>query len=185
MEVKASVKFCNDLGDAKAYEIPERYTTKRRFEKLMEEYKESVEVAEKARQKYQYLVDATYNAKYEEVTRDIDEIGEYMKTYVEYVESVDSAHKHVMNVKVHFCTYRCIEMQYSKSEGMQFLLDGNCILSMDKTNPTVKFLIARWHTDEIKKLLLNAVEMNILAGINRNKAVPKQLSEELEFNLNS
>ena len=56
MEVKASVKFCNDLGDAKAYEIPERDTTKRRFEKLMEEYKESVEVAEKARQKYQHLV---------------------------------------------------------------------------------------------------------------------------------
>ena len=49
MEVKASVKFCYDLGDAKAYEIPERDTTKRRFEKLMEEYKESVEVAEKAR----------------------------------------------------------------------------------------------------------------------------------------
>lgn len=182
MEVKASVKFCNDLGDAKAYEIPERDTTKRRFEKLMQEYKESVGVAEKARQKYQHLVDVTYNAKYEEVTRDIDEIGEYMKTYV---ESVDSAREYVMNVRVHFCTFRCIEMQYSKSEGMQFLLDGNCILSMDKTNPTVKFLVARWHTDEIKKLLLNAVEMDIRAGINRNKAVPKQLGEELEFNLNS
>lgn len=182
MEVKASVKFCNDLGDAKAYEIPERDTTKRRFEKLMEEYKESVEVAEKARQKYQHLVDATYNAKYEEVTRDIEEIGEYMKMYV---ESVDSAHEHVMNVKVHFCTFRCIEMQYSKSEGMQFLLDGNCILSMSKTDPTVKLLVARWHTDEIKKLLLNAVEMNIRTEINKNKAAPKQLSEELEFNLNS
>lgn len=48
MEVKASVKFCNDLGDAKAYEIPKRDTTKRRFEKLMEEHKESVEVAEKS-----------------------------------------------------------------------------------------------------------------------------------------
>lgn len=182
MEVKASVQFCNDLEDAKSYEIPERDTTKRRFEKLMEEYKESVEVAEKARQKYQHLVDATYNAKYEEVTRDIEEIGEYMKMYV---ESVDSAHKHVMNVKVHFCTFRRIEMQYSKSEGMQFLLDGNCIFSMDKTNPTVKSLVARWHTDEIKKLLLNATEMNIRTEINKNKAVPKQLSEELEFNLNS
>lgn len=183
MEVKASVKFCNDLGDAKAYEIPKRDTTKRRFEKLMEEYKESVEVAEKARQKYQHLVDATYNAKYEEVTRDIEEIGEYMKMYV---ESVDSTYEHVMNVIVHFCGFHYIEMQYSKSGGVQVLFNGtDSILSMSKTDPIVKLLVARWHTDEIKKLLLNAVEMNIRAGINRNKAVPKQLSEELEFNLNS
>lgn len=183
MEVKASVQFCNDLEDAKSYEIPERDTTKRRFEKLMEEYKESVEVAEKARQKYQHLVDVTYNAKYEEVTRDIEEIGEYMKMYV---ESVDSTYERVMNVIVHFCGFHYIEMQYSKSGGVQVLLDRtDSIFSMDKTNPTVKFLVARWHTDEIKKLLLNAVEMNIRTEINRNKAVPKQLSEELEFNLNS
>ncbi len=183
MEVKASVKFCNDLGDAKAYEIPERDTTKRRFEKLMEEYKESVEVAEKARQKYQHLVDATYNAKYEEVTRDIEEIGEYMKMYV---ESVDSTYERVMNVIVHFCGFHHIEMQYSKSGGVQVLFNGtDSILSMSKTDPTVKLLVARWHTDEIKKLLLNATEMNIRTEINKNKAVPKQLSEELEFNLNS
>ena len=183
MEVKASVKFCNDLGDAKAYEIPERYTTKRRFEKLMEEHKESVKVAEKARQKYQHLVDATYNAKYEEVIRDIEEIGEYMKMYV---ESADSKHERVMNVIVHFCGFNHIEMQYSKSGVVQVLLNGtDRILSMSKTDPIVKFLVARWHTDEIKKLLLNAIEMNIRTEINKNKAVPKQLREELEFNINS
>ena len=183
MEVKASVKFCNDLGDAKAYEIPERDTTKRRFEKLMEEHKESVEVAEKARQKYQHLVDATYNAKYEEVTRDIEEIGEYMKMYV---ESADSKYERVMNVIVHFCGFNHIEMQYSKSGGVQVLLNGtHSILSMSKTDPIVKFLVARWHTDGIKKLLLNAIELNIRTEINKNKAVPKQLREELEFNLNS
>ena len=183
MEVKASVKFCNDLGDAKAYEIPERYTTKRRFEKLMEEYKESVEVAEKARQKYQELVDDTYNAKYEEVTRDIEEIGEYMKMYV---ESADPKYERVMNVIVHFRGFHYIEMQYSKSGGVQVLFNGtDSILSMSKTDPTVKLLVARWHTDEIKKLLLNATEMNIRTEINKNKAVPKQLREELEFNLNS
>ena len=183
MEVKESVKFCNDLGDAKAYEIPERDTTKRRFEKLMEEHKESVEVAEKARQKYQHLVDATYNAKYEEVTRDIEEIGEYMKMYV---ESADSTYERVMNVIVHFGWIHYIEMQYSKSGGVQVLFNGtDSILSMSKTDPTVKFLVARWNTDEIKKLLLNAIEMNIRTEINKNKAVPKQLREELEFNLNS
>ncbi len=183
MEVKASVKFCNDLGDAKAYEIPERDTTKRRFEKLMEEYKESVEVAEKAHQKYQHLVDATYNAKYEEVTRDIEEIGEYMKMYV---ESVDSTYERVMDVIVHFCGFHYIEMQYSKSGGVQVLFNGtDSILSMSKTDPIVKLLVARWHTDEMKKLLLNATEMNIRTEINKNKAAPKQLSEELEFNLNS
>lgn len=183
MEVKASVKFCNDLGDAKAYEIPERDTTKRRFEKLIEEHKESVEVAEKARQKYQHLVDATYNAKYEEVIRDIEEIGEYMKMYV---ESADSTHERVMNVIVHFCGFNYIEMQYSKSGGVQVLFNGTgSILSMSKTDPRVKLLIARWDTDEIKKLLLNAIEMNIRTEINKNKAVPKQLREELEFNLNS
>lgn len=183
MEVKASVKFCNDLGDAKAYEIPERDTTKRRFEKLMEEHKESVEVAEKARQKYQHLVDATYNAKYEEVTRDIEEIGEYMKMYV---ESADSTYERVMNVIVHFGGLHYIEMQYSKSGGVQVLFNGtDSILYMSKTDPTVKFLVARWNTDEIKKLLLNAIEMNIRTEINKNKDVPKQLREELEFNLNS
>ena len=183
MEVKASVKFCNDLGDAKAYEIPERDTTKRRFEKLMEEHKESVKVAEKARQKYQHLVDATYNAKYEEVIRDIEEIGEYMKMYV---ESADSKYERVMNVIVHFCGFNCIEMRYSKSGGVQVLFNGtDRILSMSKTDPTVKFLVARWNTDEIKKLLLNAIEMNIRTEINKNKSVPKQLREELEFNLNS
>ena len=183
MEVKASVKFCNDLGDAKAYEIPERDTTKRRFEKLIEEHKESVEVAEKARRKYQHLVDATYNAKYEEVIRDIEEIGECMKMYV---ESADSTYERVMNVIVHFCGFHYIEMQYSKSVGVQVLFNGTgSILSMSKTDPIVKLLIARWDTDEIKKLLLNAIEMNIRTEINKNKAVPKQLIEELEFNLNS
>ena len=183
MEVKASVKFCNDLGDAKAYEIPKRDTTKRRFKKLMEEHKESVKVAEKARQKYQHLVDATYNAKYEEVIHDIEEIGEYMKMYV---ESADSKYERVMNVIVHFGGLHYIEMQYSKSGGVQVLFNGtDSILSMSKTDPTVKFLVARWNTDEIKKLLLNAIEMNIRTEINKNKAVPKQLREELEFNLNS
>lgn len=183
MEVKASVKFCNDLEDAKAYEIPKRDTTKRRFEKLMEEYKESVEVAEKARQKYQHLVDATYNAKYEEVIRDIEEIGECMKMYV---ESAGSTYERAMNVIVHFGGLHYIEMQYSKSGGVQVLFNGtDSILSMSKTDPIVKFLVARWHTDEIKKLLLNATEMNIRTEINKNKAVPKQLREELEFNLNS
>ena len=183
MEVKASIKFCNDLGDAKAYEIPERDTTKRRFEKLMEEHKESVEVAEKARQKYQHLVDATYNAKYEEVTRDIEDIGEYMKMYV---ESADSKYERVMNVRVNFGGIHYIEMQYSKSGGVKVLFNGTYrILSMSKTDPIVKLLVSRWHTDEIKKLLLNATEMNIRTEINKNKAVPKQLREELEFNLNS
>ena len=183
MEVKASVKFCNDLGDAKAYEIPELDTTKRRFEKLMEEHKESVKVAEKARQKYQHIVDATYNAKYEEVTHDIDEIGEYMKMYV---ESADSTYERIMNVIVHFCWLHYIEMQYSKSGGVKVLFNGTYrIISMSKTDPIVKLLVSRWHTDEIKKLLLNATEMNIRTEINKNKAVPKQLREELEFNLNS
>ena len=183
MEVKASVKFCNDLGDAKAYEIPELDTTKRRFEKLMEEHKESVKVAEKARQKYQHIVDATYNAKYEEVTHDIDEIGEYMKMYV---ESADSTYERIMNVIVHFGGLHYIEMQYSKSGGVKVLFNGTYrIISMSKTDPIVKLLVSRWHTDEIKKLLLNATEMNIRTEINKNKAVPKQLREELEFNLNS
>ena len=183
MEVKASVKFCNDLGDAKAYEITELDTTKRRFEKLMEEHKESVKVAEKARQKYQHIVDATYNAKYEEVTHDIDEIGEYMKMYV---ESADSTYERIMNVIVHFGGLHYIEMQYSKSGGVKVLFNGTYrILSMSKTDPIVKLLVSRWHTDEIKKLLLNATEMNIRTEINKNKAVPKQLREELEFNLNS
>ena len=183
MEVKASVKFCNDLGDAKSYEIPERDTTKRRFEKLMEEHKESVEVAEKARQKYKHLVDATYNAKYEEVIRDIEEIGEYMKMYV---ESADSKYERVMNVIVHFCWFHCIEMRYSKSGGVQVLFNGtDRSLSRSKTDPIVKLLVARWNTDEIKKLLLNAIEMNIRTEINKNKTVHKQLREELEFNLNS
>ncbi len=183
MEVKATVKLCDTYEDAKAYEIPERDTTKRRFEKLIEEYKESVEVAEKARQKYQHLIDVTYNAKYEEVTRDFEEIGEYMKMYV---ESVDSTREHVTNAKVHYCGFHSVEMQYSKSGGFRILINGtDSFLPLDKTNPSVRHLIAVWRTDEIKKALLNALEMNIRFDINKNKAVPKQLSEELEFNLNS
>ena len=103
-----------------------------------------------------------------------------------YVESADSTYERAMNVIVHFCGFNYIEMQYSKSGGVQVLLNGtHSILSMSKTDPIVKFLVARWHTDEIKKLLLNAIEMNIRTEINKNKAVPKQLREELEFNLNS
>lgn len=103
-----------------------------------------------------------------------------------YVESADSTYERVMNVIVHFCGFHYIEMQYSKSGGVQVLFNGtDSILSMSKTGPIVKLLVARWHTDEIKKLLLNATEMNIRTEINKNKAVLKQLSEELEFNLNS